>query len=187
MVMVQTLDTHEFQSRLARLEALLVEVDLVADPALQARMREMIQAVLDLHGVALQRIIDHLTAAGDPGASILDACAHDDLAAGLLLLHGLHPVGLHQRVLNALDQVRPYLRSHHGDVELLDVTHDGAVKLRLVGNCHGCPSSAVTMKQTVEEAILAHAPDVTSLEVEGTAEAPSTTPDGRPLVALALP
>ena len=106
------------------------------------------------------------TAAGEAGAAILDACARDDVVGGLLLLHGLHPLDLEARVRQALEQVRPYLRSHGGNVELLGVG-DGVVRLRLEGSCHGCPSSAVTMKQTIEEAILAKAPDVTAVEVEG--------------------
>ena len=58
---------------------------------------------------------------------------------------------------------------------------------RLEGNCHGCPSSAVTMKQTIEEAILAKAPDALALEVEGTVkEALAVTPDGRALITLAV-
>jgi Fe-S cluster biogenesis protein NfuA len=65
--------------------------------------------------------------------------------------------------------VRPYLRSHGGSVELLGVD-DGVVRLRLEGNCHHCPSSAVTMKQTIEEAILGKAPEVAAVEVEGMAE-----------------
>ena len=50
---------------------------------------------------------------------------------------------------------------------MLGVTHEGAVRLRLAGNCHGCPSSLLTLKFSIEEAIYAAAPDVTSLEVEG--------------------
>ena len=72
---------------------------------------------------------------------------------GLLLLHGLHPLDLEARVRQALDKVRPYLRSHGGNVELLGVD-EGVVRLRLEGSCHGCPSSAATMRQTIEEAIL---------------------------------
>ena len=61
---------------------------------------------------------------------------------------------------------------------------EDAVYLRLEGNCHGCPSSAATMKLTIEEAILAMAPEVTSIEVQGLTDGRSTTPDGRELVTL---
>ena len=46
----------------------------------------------------------------------------DELVAHLLLLHGLHPVPVRERVLGALDEVRPYLATHGGGVELLDVS-----------------------------------------------------------------
>ena len=68
----------------------------------------------------------------------------DELVAHLLLLHGLHPVPVRERVRGALDEVRPYLVAHGGGVELLGVA-DGVVRLRLEGACNGCPSSALTL------------------------------------------
>jgi Fe-S cluster biogenesis protein NfuA len=183
--MANTLDAREFQARLQRLDALLREVERFTDPEAQDHTRELVQAVLDLHGVGLERLLEHLSAAGEAGEAVLDACARDEVVAGLLLLHGLHPLDVETRVRQALDEVRPYLRSHGGNVELLDV-RDGVVRLRLVGNCDGCPSSALTMRQTVEEAILGKAPDVTAVEVEGLAEKNSETVNGRALVALPM-
>jgi Fe-S cluster biogenesis protein NfuA len=177
---MNTLDAREFQAGLQRLDALLREVDRFADAEARAHTREIVQAVLDLHGAALERLIGHLDAAQ------LDTCGSDEVIGGLLLLHGLHPLDLEARVRQALDQVRPYLRSHGGNVQLLGV-RDGVVRLRLEGSCHGCPSSAITMRQTIEEAILAKAPDAVGLEVEGGVEAPARTPDGRTLVALTVP
>ncbi len=185
--MPANLDAREFQSRLQHLDALLRELDHAADPEAAARTREIVQALLDIHGAGLEAILGHLADSGAAGAAALDACARDDVAGGLLLLHDLHPLGLEARVLQALEQVRPALRAHGGNVRLLDVSADGVVRLRLEGSCHGCPSSAVTMKQTIEEAILAKAPDATALEVEGAvAEAPAVTPDGRALITLGM-
>lgn len=180
--MTATLDAREFQARMQRLDQLLDEVEGSADPAFAARVREIVQAILDLHGTGLERILGHLDDGGEPGAAILGACARDEVVSGLLLLHGLHPDGLDERVARALEQVRPALKSHGGNVELLSII-DGVVHLRLEGNCHGCPSSAATMKTTIEEAILAHAPEVVSIEVQGLNVRP-TTPDGRALVEL---
>jgi len=179
--MTDALDAKEFQAGLQRLESLLRGVERFADPEVQTHTRAVVSAVLDLHGAALGRLLGHLEAVGDAGRAVLDACARDEVVSGLLLLHGLHPLGVEERVRQALEQVRPYLRSHGGNVELLGVA-GGVVRLRLQGSCHSCPSSAVTMKQTVEEAILARAPDVTAVEVEGMAEpAPA---DGGARVAL---
>jgi Fe-S cluster biogenesis protein NfuA len=177
--MTNSLDAREFQSRLQRLDALLLEVERWMDPAAQAQARELVQIILDLHGAGMERILAHLDAAAQ------DACARDEVAAGLLLLHGLHPLDLEARVHQALDDVRPALRGHGGDVQLVSVT-DGVVRLRLEGNCHGCPSSVVTMRQTVEEAIVARAPDAAAVEVEGLAEEAAPPASGGRLVALPL-
>jgi Fe-S cluster biogenesis protein NfuA len=75
-----------------------------------------------------------------------------------------------KRVLRALDQVRPYMESHGGNVELLGV-EDGVVRLRLVGSCDGCAASASTLELAVEKAIQEEAPDVLGMFVEGAAAA----------------
>ena len=85
-------------------------------------------------------------------------------------MHGLHPYGVQTRVEQALQSVRPYLGSHDGDVELLGVTDEGVVQLRLLGSCDGCPSSSVTLELAVRDAIEAVAPEVTSIEVETPAQ-----------------
>ena len=95
--------------------------------------------------------------------------AGDDLVASLLLVHGLHPHDIRRRVADALDSVRPYLGSHGGDVELLDIvagTDGGStVLLRFAGSCKSCPSSAVTLELAVEDAVRSAAPEVTAIEV----------------------
>jgi Fe-S cluster biogenesis protein NfuA/nitrite reductase/ring-hydroxylating ferredoxin subunit len=89
----------------------------------------------------------------------------DDLVASLMLIHGLHPQDVRTRVESALESVRPYLGTHGGDVELLDVSGDGVVRLRLLGSCDGCPSSSATLELAVESAVEAAAPEVTEIEV----------------------
>ena len=75
--------------------------------------------MIELHGAGLERILDKLADAGDAGLALIDALAEDDLVGSILLLHGLHPLDLETRVRQALDKVRPLLRSHGGNVELL--------------------------------------------------------------------
>jgi Fe-S cluster biogenesis protein NfuA len=174
IAMSTTLDANEFQAGLQHLDALLRDAERFDEPAL-LQMREIVRAVLDLHGAALGRLLSHLEAAGESGRSLLATCAGDEVVSGLLLLHGLHPLGLQERVEKALEEVRPRLRSHSGNVELLGI-EEGVVRLRLEGNCHGCPSSAATMKQTIEEAIIAKAPDVMGILVEGLVERPPAAP-----------
>ena len=92
--------------------------------------------------------------------------AEDGVIASLLLVHDLYPVPLDKRVMEALDQVRPYLDSHGGGVELLDVT-DGVARIRLEGSCKTCPASSATLELAVKQALDEVAPDLEGLVVEG--------------------
>jgi Fe-S cluster biogenesis protein NfuA len=146
--------------RVARIDALLDEVARL-DPRASEVATELAQALLDLHGEGLARI-----------AARCELPVDDELVAHLALLHGLHPVPLEERVTGALDSVRPYLLAHGGGVELMGID-DGVVRLQLEGACNGCPSSAVTLKLAVEEAVMKAAPDIERIEAEG-AVAPPT-------------
>jgi len=163
----------DFHGRIGRIEAVIEQIESSADPAVQALTREVVQAVLEFHGAALANLLGQIAAAGNPGRAIMEAVARDDLVSHLLLLHGLHPHDLAERVTRALERVRPQLHSHGGNVELLSV-EDGVVRLRLQGSCHGCPSSAATLRQTIEVAIHEAAPDVAAIAVEGAVETPSS-------------
>jgi Fe-S cluster biogenesis protein NfuA/nitrite reductase/ring-hydroxylating ferredoxin subunit len=134
------------------------------------RAEELVRLVADLYGAGIERILDIVYDAGRLDDEVLAALAADDLVASLLLVHGLHPYDVGTRVERALQSVRPYLGSHGGDVELIEVSEEGTVRLRLLGSCDGCPSSSVTLKLAVEGAIEAAAPEVVAIEVE---EAPA--------------
>ena len=127
---------------------------------------ELVRLTADLYGAGIERILEIVHDSGHLDDQVLAALADDDLVASLLIVHGLHPYDVGMRVEQALDSVRPYLGSHGGDVELLDVTDDGIVRLRLLGSCDGCPSSSVTLKLAVEGAIEAAAPEIVAIEVE---------------------
>jgi Fe-S cluster biogenesis protein NfuA len=81
------------------------------------------------------------------------------LVAALLVTHGLHPVPLQQRVERAIASVRPYMRSHAGDVEIVSVDED-VVQVRLQGTCDGCAASQATLKDAIERAVFAACPEV---------------------------
>jgi Fe-S cluster biogenesis protein NfuA len=68
---------------------------------------------------------------------------------------------INERVLKALDKVRPYLQSDGGDIDLIEVTDDLTVKVKLKGACHGCPYSMQTLKAGVEQAIIQEVPEIT--------------------------
>jgi Fe-S cluster biogenesis protein NfuA len=67
---------------------------------------------------------------------------------------------LREKVEEALKEVRPMLQSDGGDVELLNVTDDGKVTLRLTGACGGCPMSQMTLKMGVERVIRKKVPEI---------------------------
>ncbi|CAA9480614.1 MAG: hypothetical protein AVDCRST_MAG17-140 [uncultured Solirubrobacterales bacterium] len=163
------MNDEETRERVARVERLLEEVESLADPRAQAKATEMVQALLDLYGEGLARVMAH---ASNGGAQALpEALAADELVSHLLLLHDLHPLSVEERVLGALGEVRPYLESHGGNVEFVAAS-EGIVRLRMQGSCSGCPSSAVTLKLAIEEAIFKACPEVEAVEAEGAEEAP---------------
>jgi Fe-S cluster biogenesis protein NfuA len=100
---------------------------------------------------------------GDGGWQIIENFSRDETVANLLLLHGLHPLDLETRVREALQKVRPYLHSHGGNVELVEIA-DGVVRLQMNGSCNGCPSSSITLKNAIEKAVRETAPDVVAIE-----------------------
>jgi len=163
-----TLDDGAARERVARVDALLDEVERSIGAVPVDTALALVQALLDLYGEGLARVVGHV-AARDADGALASAFAADELVSHLLLLHGLHPQPLEARVRGALDEVRPYLESHGGDVELLGVSEDGVVRLALRGSCDGCASSAATMTLAIEDAIHRVAPDVAEVVAEGAA------------------
>lgn len=162
---------QEHQHRAERIEELLQEVSTFSDPHVSEVIEELVQSLLDMYGEGLKRLLELTLQTEVSSHALVKQFTNDDLIRALLLLHGLHPVDIKTRIVQALDEIRPYLESHGGNVELISV-EDGIARLRLEGSCHGCPSSTMTLKSTIEEAIYKAAPDVDSLEVEGVADLP---------------
>ena len=152
-----------------KVEALVQQIESSPDTETRTAALELLQTLMDFHGAGLERLMDITAKAGAAGYAIFDDLARDDLASNLLLLYDLHPLDIGTRIDRAIEKVRPSLSLHEGDVEVLAI-NDGVVKLKLKGSCDGCPSSALTLKHTIEEAIYAAAPDVVSIEVDGVAE-----------------
>ncbi|WP_027182871.1 NifU family protein [Desulfovibrio inopinatus] len=71
---------------------------------------------------------------------------------------------MRDKVEAALDKVRPTLQADGGDVELVEITEDGIVKVRLTGRCKGCPMSQMTLKSGVERMVLKEVPEVQAVE-----------------------
>ncbi|KAF0156950.1 MAG: nifU-like domain-containing protein [Syntrophaceae bacterium] len=65
-----------------------------------------------------------------------------------------------EQVQKAIEKVRPGLQADGGDVELVDVSEDGVVKVKLTGACHGCPMAQMTLKMGIEKIIKQQVPSV---------------------------
>lgn len=179
-------DTPDVQEVGSQVEALLAEFASASDPATAQRAEELVGLLVEFYGAGLARIVELLD------EQALGPLLGDKLVTGLLVLHDLHPQTTEERVLAALEKVRPYLGSHAGDVEYLGLDADGTVRLRLAGSCDGCPSSTVTVKMAIERGIEDVAPEVTRIEVEGMTPDASASglsvaaaPDGHALLPLA--
>lgn len=129
------------------------------DDAQQLTVRALKSAIEDLNKEAFRRLIRGLKDDAAAGARLRAALA-DPLVYGVLDFHGLLKAPLQARIERALDEVRPSMAAHGGNVELVSVSPPDTVEIRLVGNCHGCPASSQTLAEGVEKAIRAHAPEV---------------------------
>jgi Fe-S cluster biogenesis protein NfuA/nitrite reductase/ring-hydroxylating ferredoxin subunit len=156
-----SLDTRSVGERIER----LLDASAASGPLVRERAEELVRLVADLYGAGLERVLELAYDAGALSDEVLEAFADDDLVASLLLVHGLHPYPVEERVGRALDKVRPYMGTHGGDVELIEVTDTGVARLRMLGSCDGCASSAVTLDLAVKDAVEAAAPEIVRIEV----------------------
>ena len=136
----------------------LIAASATGGAVAQERAEELVRVVVDLYGAGLERLLDLLHEREVLSDDLLAALAGDDLVAGLLLVHGLHPYAARTRIEQALAGL-----PHGGDVEVLEVSDDGVVRLRMLG---GCASSGAALKQAVRSVVEAAAPEVTAIEVE---------------------
>jgi Fe-S cluster biogenesis protein NfuA/nitrite reductase/ring-hydroxylating ferredoxin subunit len=154
------------ETLIQRVEELTAQVERLSDPAARRTAEELMSAVIDMYGLGLSRIVEILDDGAD-GAEVKRRLIEDGVVASLLLIHDLYPVPIEERVREALDNVRPYMESHGGDVELVSLI-DGVARIRLEGSCDGCPASSSTLELAIKTALDETAPDLLGIEVAGT-------------------
>jgi Fe-S cluster biogenesis protein NfuA/nitrite reductase/ring-hydroxylating ferredoxin subunit len=143
---------------LARLESLAE----TWEPAQRGVLDAIKTGIEELNAEAFKRLIRALKV--DPAAAMaLRSAVRDPLVYRVLLYHGLVREPLEHRVARALDEVRPFLKEHGGDVELVAVKFPDTVEVRLIGSCQSCPSSGETLSEGVEKAIKAHCPEIVTV------------------------
>ncbi|MFE1776721.1 hypothetical protein [Streptomyces sp. NPDC059008] len=145
-----------------RVEEVLDRLARREDREASAAAEELVRALMDFYGAGLARIAHLLQrdkGDGGPWAALLG----DELVAGLLVLHDLHPEDTAARIDLALDSVR---RRHPADVAEF-AADTGVLRLRSAdsGGC-GCPSTSQAAQQAVEAALSCFAPEVTAVQWE---------------------
>ena len=150
---------QQWQAAGERIESLIA----AAGPAsARDRAEELVRLVADLYGAGLERLLELLYEHGALTDEAMHAVAADDLVAGLLLVHGLHPYDARTRIEQALAGQ---------DAELLEVTADGVARVRMPA---GCASSSAAKRSAVTAIVEAVAPEVTAVEIDEAAPAGAT-------------
>ena len=167
-------DLHEVG---VRVEELLAELQSAADPAIHARAEALVSLLVEFYGAGLERVLA-LVAREPSGELIVRRLAQDDLVASLLVLHGLHPVPVEERVEEALEGLRPQLGATR--VTLIDIDADGVAHFALsAGGCGSAPLDVA--RTTVETAVLAAAPEIAACDFGPAVGPPPVVPGPVPV------
>ncbi len=162
------------------IDELVRKVESLRDPFARASALDLVQAVMDLHTKALDRILEIVSSTCD--ASTMERIAADDLVSGVLAMHGLHPDDVETRLGRAFERLRRFFDSRGGGITVLEASGE-VVRVRYDGTR---PGSGAAAKQVIEDAISEAAPEVAQVVIEGVEEArqagfvPLTDLAGRP-------
>jgi Fe-S cluster biogenesis protein NfuA len=162
------MNNGEFQAHAEQIERMVERVNQIPEEDARTAALELMQSLMDLHGAGLARIVEVLSESGDAGRNSLAHLGSDPLLCGLMVLYGVHPLSLDERVRRAIEKVRPQVQKQGGSVELLDV-NDSLVRVSISSTGNGCHSSPDALKSAVEQAIREAAPEVIEFVAEGVA------------------
>src|SRR5579885_1232716 len=161
---IVNLQSHEGELS-ARIEELVGRIQSIADPLVRTNVVNLLQAAMDLHGKGLERMLQVVAEGEDAGQRTLRRFSSDELIAGLLTLHGLHPDSLEFRVEQAVLRLQQELRDSGEKLELKSL--DGAtLHLRLTVNAGGCSSKITQLEMHLRDELAAVAPDLDRVEIE---------------------
>jgi len=153
----------EFESLARQVDDALSAVQKLDQIAQEAAMK-LKESLEAFERYALIRLVRRMR--DDPaGKNILLDAVSDPAIYALFMVHGIVKSDIRTRVFQALEQVRPYINSHGGDVELIRVENHTVV-VKLHGSCSGCGMSSQTLHNLVEKTIQEHVPEIDAIEVE---------------------
>ena len=159
-------DDKDFQVKVQRIGELVAELENISDPESRAGAKALVQLLLDMHAVGLERALEIVAKNQESGSRIIDDLGRDALVGSLLVLYGLHPLDLEGRIAQAVEKVRPRVRKGGGELELLGI-EGGTVRVQVQVTGHACGSTGKTLKAMVEDALYEAAPDIGHLAIEG--------------------
>lgn len=150
-----------------RVEELVFALDALPDPAAATAARELVQLVLELHGSALNRMME--VVAGDAnGGALLARLGDDEGVRGVLLLHGLHPDDFEARVRRAGDRLHASLAVQGVSVKSVEVEALNVhVQLGLSDAGRFDSADAAAIRREIEQAIVDAAPEVAGVDIDG--------------------
>jgi Fe-S cluster biogenesis protein NfuA len=159
--------SQELRECVARIEGLVQTLESTADPASRAAAKELVQSLMDLHGGAIQRILEIVSKAGDSGAGIIKLLATDELVSSFLVLYELHPDDFETRARRGLEKVHRFVSSRGASLDVLAIS-DGTVHVKIQKGGHSCGSTGSEIESAVREALFETTPDATDVVIEGT-------------------
>jgi hypothetical protein len=159
------MNNSEFQAHTEKVEQSLEQVNALSDDQARAAALNLMQALMDLHGASLSRVVEVLSATGDAGRAALSKVANDPLVCGLLVLYGIHPASLQERVMQAIEQLRPQVRKVGMNIQLASAS-ESAVRIH-VESSRPDEHSAESVRSMIERAIREAAPEVAEITIEG--------------------
>lgn len=158
---------EELVAEIGRFEAIVAEWD----ESQRCVVVGLKRAIEELHKEALTRLIRGVK---QEAIAALRHAVKDEVVYSVLRYHELIKPPLEQRIQLALDEIRPSLQSHNGDVELVGIKLPDTVEVRLLGTCSKCLASTLTLSQGVEQAIKAYCPEITTIVAIAVASPPTS-------------
>lgn len=167
-------DEKEFERKMQRVGTLVEAIEAMQEPGSRAKAREIVQLLMEVHGTAIERMMELIFEFSPPeqsggadasqsiSAGIIDKLARDPIVRSMLLLYSLHPDDLESRVTQAVELAGERLRKLNASVELASLEGNEA-RFRLHVSGHACGSTVHTLQSTVEECLYELAPDLASV------------------------
>jgi hypothetical protein len=163
----------EFQEKIRQLGVLVGQLDQLPGNGSGVAAREIVQLLMDVHGTALNRMMEIASESGAMGPGIIAKYGNDPVVRNLLLLYSLHPDDIENRVQQAVETAGRQLRKLDAKVEVLSM-QQGNLRVRLHTFGHACGSTNKNLQAIVEECVYEMAPDLASLEIVTPQDEPSS-------------